>query len=353
MNKTEKCLNNFIRLLLVVLIISANLFLGRVVTFADEKSAEGFGGFSIEGVQNSHQIDKNSSYFYLKEDPKSTDKITIKLNNSSNQDKVLDIKVVDANTNSNGIIDYTGSLKNNKILKVPLTSMVKPQAKEVTVPKNSSVETNLTVSMPAQKFSGVVLGGVVVSEKKDNEKLKEGTVGNEYSYTIGIVLTNENKVELFKNISVELEKVGPVLSAGKKVVQADILNPNPYIFSKAEVTGTVYEEGSSTKLKENTMKNVSIAPYSAFPFQLDWQKEDLKSGNYVFKCSVKTAENTWNFEKKFEIKNDEAKEINTESVFKVNLPNWFKYSSAGLIGVIIAGTVYVYIRSSNRKSKKN
>lgn len=352
MQQFKRYIGNKTNILFQTLIVLATLLSG-INIFADEKNTEGFGGFSIEGVQNSHQIDKNSSYFYLKEDPKSTDKITIKLNNSSNQDKVLDIKVVDANTNSNGIIDYTGSLKNNKTLKLPLTSMVKPQAKEVTVPKNSSVETNLTVSMPAQKFSGVVLGGVVVSEKKDNEKLKEGTVGNEYSYTIGIVLTNENKVELFKNISVELEKVGPVLSAGKKVVQADILNPNPYVFSKAEVTGTVYEEGGSTKLKENTMQNVSIAPYSAFPFQLDWQKEDLKPGNYVFKCSVKTAENTWNFEKKFEIKNNEAKEINTESVFKVILPNWFKYSSAGLIGVIIAGTLYVYIRSFNRKSKKN
>ncbi|MGL9870196.1 hypothetical protein IGJ11_002659 [Enterococcus sp. DIV0691] len=337
-------------LLLLTIVFS---FTQSNIVLAEDKVNETVGGFSIEGIPNSNQLDKNSSYFYLKEEPNTTDKLTIKLNNSSNKDKVLDIKVVDANTNSNGIIDYTGSLKNNKALKLPLTSMVKPKEKEVTVPKNSSVETKLTVSMPAEKFSGVVLGGVVVSEKKDKEKLKEGTVGNEYSYTIGIVLTNENKVELFKNISVELEKVGPVLSAGKKVVQADILNPNPYVFSKAEVTGTVYEEGSSTKLKESTMQNVSIAPYSTLPFQLDWQKEDLKPGNYVFKCSVKTAENTWNFEKKFEIKNNEAKEINTESVFKVILPNWFKYSSAGLIGVIIAGTVYVYIRSSNRKSKKN
>ncbi|MFP7291520.1 DUF916 and DUF3324 domain-containing protein [Enterococcus hirae] len=337
-------------LLLLTIVFS---FTQNNIVLAEDKVNETVGGFSIEGIPNSNQLDKNSSYFYLKEEPNTTDKLTIKLNNSSNKDKILDIKVVDANTNSNGIIDYTGSIKNNKTLKLPLTSIVKPQAKEVTVPKNSSVETNLTVNMPEEKFSGVVLGGVVVSEKKDNEKQKEGIVGNEYSYTIGIVLTNDNKVELFKNISVELEKVGPVLSAGKKVVQADILNPNPYVFSKAEVTGTVYEEGSSTKLKENTMQNVSIAPYSAFPFQLDWQKEDLKPGNYVFKCSVKTAENTWNFEKKFEIKNDEAKEINKESVFKVILPNWFKYSSAGLIGVIIAGTVYVYIRSSNRKSKKN
>lgn len=348
----NKLFNRIIFLSAATLIIILNVWCSTHV-FAEDTSSSEFGGFSIEGLPNKNQLDKNASYFYLHEEPGTKDNLTIKLNNSASKEKKLEIKVVDGNTNSNGIVDYTGSLKNNKALKMPLTSIVKPEQKEVTVPKNGSIETNLAVNMPSKKFAGVVLGGVIVSEKKSEQQLKTGTVGNEYSYTIGIVLTNDNKVELFKNISVELEKVGPVLSAGKKVVQADILNPNPYVFSKAEVTGTVYEEGSSTKLKENTMQNVSIAPYSAFPFQLDWQKEDLKPGNYVFKCSVKTAENTWNFEKKFEIKNDEAKEINKESVFKVILPNWFKYSSAGLIGVIIAGTVYVYIRSSNRKSKKN
>lgn len=73
---------------------------------------------------------------------------------------------MDGNTNSNGIVDYTGSLKNNKALKVPLTSIVKPEQKEVIVPKNGSIETNLNVNMPNKKFSGVILGGVIVSEKK-------------------------------------------------------------------------------------------------------------------------------------------------------------------------------------------
>ncbi|MGX7173239.1 DUF916 domain-containing protein [Enterococcus ratti] len=349
-------INRYVMNVSLVLIIILTLFLfllsSRII-FADEVTGENFGGFSIEGIPHSNQIDKNSSYFYLKENPNTTDEITIKLNNSSNQDKTLTIKVVDANTNSNGIVDYTGNLKNNKALKLPLTSIIKPKAKEVIVPKNSSVQTKLAIKMPAEKFAGNILGGVVVSNKKNDETLKEGTVASDYSYTIGIILTNEEKVELFKNVSVELEKVGPVLADGKKVVQADILNPNPYVFFKAEVAGAVYDASGSKKIKDNTMKDVTIAPYSAFPFQLNWQKKELKSGNYVFKGAVKTAENTWKFEKKFEIKNDEARKINTASVFKVFLPQWFKYSSASLSGIIAGGTIYIYIRLSKRRNKKN
>ncbi|EMF0439769.1 DUF916 and DUF3324 domain-containing protein [Enterococcus hirae] len=307
----------------------------------------------MEGVTNSHQIDKNSGYFYLSEKPNSKDNITIKLTNSSNKDKTLNVKIVDANTNSNGIIDYTGSLKNNSSLKIPLTSLVKTTEKEVLVPKNSSVNTNLKITMPNKSIDGVILGGVVVSEKENNQKKQKGMVGNNYTYTIGIALTNEEKVNLFKNISVNLENVTADLSSGKKVVQANILNPNPYIFSKAQVHGAVYSEDGTKKIKENSMDNVSIAPYSCLPFQIDWGKEDLKPGKYLFKGTVKTAENTWNFERKFDIAGDKAKEINKQSVFKVILPNWFKYSSVVLIILIVLGTIYIYRRKYNTKNNRS
>ncbi|EMF0458736.1 cell surface protein [Enterococcus hirae] len=318
-----------------------------------EENQNNFGGFSIEGIPNQNQIDKNSGYFYLKEIPGSKDTIKIKLINSSNDDKTLNIKVVDANTNSNGIIDYSGNLKNDSSLKVPLTNIVKTTEKEIVVPKKSYKETSLEISMPTKPIQGVIVGGVVVSEKKNNKQnSKNITVGNDYCYTIGIVLTNEDKVNLFKNISVTLKNVIADLSSGKKVVQADILNPNPYIFSKAQVKGAVYSEDGTKKIKENSMDNVSIAPYSCLPFQIDWGKEDLKPGKYLFKGTVKTAENTWNFERKFDIAGDKAKEINKQSVFKVILPNWFKYSSVFLIILIVLGTIYIYRRKYNTKNNR-
>ncbi|EOS7908469.1 DUF3324 domain-containing protein, partial [Enterococcus hirae] len=246
-----------------------------------------------------------------------------------------------------------GTLKNNTSLKIPLTSIVKSTQKEVSISKNSSKEITLDINMPAHNVQGVILGGVVVSEKIDDKEKNQNIVSNDYCYTIGIVLTNEDKVNLFKNVSVTLENVIPNLASGKKVVQANILNPNPYIFSKAQVKGAVYSEDGTKKIKENSMDNVSIAPYSCLPFQIDWGKEDLKPGKYLFKGTVKTAENTWNFERKFDIAGDKAKEINKQSVFKVILPNWFKYSSVFLIILIILGTIYIYRRKYNTKNNRS
>ena len=310
--------------------------------FADEKDITG--GFTIQGIPNEHQIDKNAGYFYLRENPGEEDIIKIKLINSSKKEKLLKLDVVDANTNSNGIIDYTGVLKNSDYLKEPLTSFLRPEKTEIKVPANSDVEVNLPLSFPKKRFTGIIMGGILVSEKKNINNQEQKSISNEYSYTIGVVLTNENKTELFKNISVNLQRVSAKLSTGKKVVQADILNPHPYIFSKAEVKGAVYNEDGKTKINENSLNNVSIAPYSELPFQIDWQKDDLKPGIYIFKGSVKTEENTWNFEKKFEIKNTEAKKINAESVFKVVLPTWFIYSGYLVILINIIGSFYIIIR---------
>ena len=173
------------------------------LVFAENVSSnEQPGGYTIEGIPNEHQIDPTSGYFYLDEDPGSKDEIKVKLTNSSGQDKTLLVKITDANTNINGIVDYTGQLKNHSLLKVPLTSIVHATQKEVVVPKNSSVETTLNVTMPKEPVEGIILGGVVVSEKQeDHEKNKGLSVGNTYSYTIGIALTNHAETPIKKNVS--------------------------------------------------------------------------------------------------------------------------------------------------------
>lgn len=333
-------------------IIFLGLFNNPCVIYADENT-ELAGGYTIEGIPNNHQIDKNVSYFYLYEKPGERDQLKIKLINDSSSKKILDIRITNANTNVNGLIDYTGMLKDNKNLKNPLTSMLKLRESKFEVPPKSKKEVTLNIQMPNKKYEGIVLGGIVVSEKEgSNKEHKNFSIGNTYSYTLGVVLTNSKEINLNINKSVELQDVGPVLFDGKKVIQANILNNNPYIFSKAEVKGAIYNEDGKTKIKENSLKNVSIAPYSALPFQIDWQKADLKPGKYIFKGSVKTEENTWNFEKKFEIKNTEAKKINEESVFKVVLPIWFIYSGYFVILINIIGSFYILIRKVKKQGRK-
>lgn len=306
------------------------------------------GGFTIEGIPNDNQIDKNISYFYLHEEPSEEDTLDLKLVNSSNKDMILQVEVSDANTNSNGIIDYSGDLENHEALKTPLSTILKPENTEVKVPANSDVITKLHLKMPNKKENGVILGGINVSEKAEeitNKNQKKGTitVGNIYAYTLGVALTNDNVVNLYKNESVELDDVQAELFDGHRIVKATILNPHPYIFSEADVTGKVMKKGSQKVLEEKTKKDVSIAPQSAFPLNIDWGKKDLTPGTYVFKGTVTSGDKKWEFEKEFTIKAEEAKEINKESVFQVRTPKWLIWLSIVLVILTALGTIYLVI----------
>ncbi|HHJ5066841.1 TPA: DUF916 and DUF3324 domain-containing protein [Enterococcus hirae] len=335
-----------------ITVIAFSLFIGTQGIHAEDSSGGLMGGYTIEGIPNEHQIDKNVSYFYLEEHPNDTDQIKVKLINDSNDSKVLNIKVTNANTNSNGLVDYTGLLKDHKLLKEPLNSIVKPQKEEVTLAPKSEEIVTFDLKMPSEKQDGIILGGIVVSESKDkSEKNENMAVGNTYSYTLGVLLTNDPNVKINQNISVELENVGAILSNGRKIVQANILNPNPYIFGEATVSGKIMNEDETKVIQEAKKESVKIAPLSVFPFQFDWKKENLKPGTYIFEGLVKTSDNQWKFKKAFTITSEEANKINDESVFKVYIPNYLTYSVI-IIGIItLIDTIYIILRK--RKNNIN
>lgn len=310
-------------------------------------------GYTIEGIQKENQINKEVGYFYLKENPGDKDELKVKLINSSDKDKTLLVNIVDANTNVNGTIDYTGKLKNHSSLKTPLTSIVTATKKEIVVPKRSEVETVLTLTMPTEKVEGVIVGGVVVSEKKEEKESQSMAIKNTYSYTLAIVLTNDVQTPIKKNQSLELDTVEPLLFDGRKIVQASILNKNPYIFENVTVFGTIYDKKTGKKIIENKKENVEIAPYSAFPFQFDWKKEELKPGKYRFIGTATSGEKSWKFEREFEITGERAKNLNEETVFKVYIPQWLMVGEWLLVGLVSIGTIGLFMRKQRRRSNES
>ena len=110
---------------ILIIMSFLSIFFGTTYSVNSENaSKEPMGGYSIEGIFNEHQIDKNVSYFYLDEQPGEKDQIKIKLINDSSSEKTLEVKVTNANTVAknangwwkitNGKVDfsYTGVAKN-------------------------------------------------------------------------------------------------------------------------------------------------------------------------------------------------------------------------------------------------
>lgn len=208
------------KIIFFTLLVCVSSWLGINVK-ADE-TAQANGGYTIEGVANEHQIDPNVSYFYLREEPGAVDQLKVKLINQSDAEKTLHVKVTNGNTNANGLIDYTGKLADHKTLNTPLTSLLKPQEEEVKVPANGEAIATLDLKMPEKEQEGIILGGIVVSDltNKDTSN-KQLSVENTYSYTLGVVLTNQEAdpvMSVNEGVDLTLENVEAKLVAGKKVV---------------------------------------------------------------------------------------------------------------------------------------
>ncbi|MBO0431311.1 DUF916 and DUF3324 domain-containing protein [Enterococcus sp. DIV0660C] len=301
--------------------------------------------FTIEGLPNDKQIDENVPYYHLKEEPGEKDQITIKLINNSDREISLETSITNANTNLNGLMDYTGTRADHASLKIPLTSILTCKEKIVKVPAKSSVNQQFDISMPSEKFDGVIIGGIVVAEKNESKTDDQSlSLNNEYKYTMGVVLTNQDDNVIKKNISLILEEVSPKLFDGKKTVEANILNDNPYIFSGKSLKAKIYSQENNDLVNEISLKNISIAPHSSLPVQFDWGKADLKSGNYIFKGNlIDTDGKEWKFEKNFVIKAEEAKSINEKSVFKVEIPSYLATLNFCIIIItLILTTVHFY-----------
>lgn len=348
-----------IRKMLLLLGISLSLLgAGNVLAKEEQVSSD---GFTIEGVPNPDQIkskgDSKSDSFYLYEKPGEKGVIKVKLINSSSKTKKLEVSIVDANTNKNGITDYTGDLKNYRTLKVPFTSLVEWKKKIYDLNPREVRTIEIPFQMPKKEFPGIIAGGIKVYEAKSDvtSKSKEHlSMGSVYGYTLGVVVTNTNRDQIVKNISVELGKVTPQLDYGHKVVEAEIVNPNPYVFQTEKVSGNIKSLDTNKKVLENSKKNVRIAPYQMFPMQFDFKKQDMKPGSYLLSVDVKAKEKTWHFERKFEITEKKAKKINEASPFKVFLPKWLNNTLFVLLIVTTIGTIYLFFRKKawNKDEKK-
>lgn len=346
MNKVK---NLFLNLIIILMTLSS--FTAPVS--ASESTEPN--GFTIEGVTNSHQVTaaKKIGYFYLYEKPGEEDVLKVKLINYASTKRKLRVTVTDANTNKNGIIDYSADLKNSRYLKTPLTSLIEWKTKVFELAPREVKTISIPFKMPSKKYQGVIIGGInVYEEKEKDEDQPQLSMQNEYGYTLGVVLTNQNKKESEKNVSVKLDEVEPKLDYGRKIIQANIANPNPYIFSTTSISGSVTSLSDNKVILNQKMDKVRIAPYQVFPFQLDYAKQDMKPGKYLLKVDVKTDTKTWHFEREFEIKDTTAKEINKKSVFRVYIPKWLNFSLLLVVIISLGLTVYIIVRKVRRKDEK-
>lgn len=307
--------------------------------------------FSVNAVIPDNQIDKEKSYFDLKVTPGEKQKLKVKLRNTTDKEIVINPHIQSAKTNKNGVIDYTpNKIKKDDTLKIAMEDIAKVP-EEVTVPPQSEKDLTIEVTMPKDKFDGIILGGIYLKEdtskNKEDDKEKDVAIKNEYSYVVALQMRqNDNKVKPM----LHMNEVNPETQNARNVIVANIQNSEPMIISKLKIDATVNKKGSKDNLAILKKENLQVAPNSNFNIAVPLEGEKLEAGTYILNMKAESAGKEWQFKKEFSISADKATTMNEKDVTLEKETPTMLYIFLGVAFlIVIAVVIYFIIRRNKRK----
>ena len=307
--------------------------------------------FSVNAVIPDNQIDKEKSYFDLKVTPGEKQKLIVKLRNTTDKEIVINPHIQSAKTNKNGVIDYTSNkIKKDDTLKIAMEDVAKVP-EEVTVPPQSEKDLTIEVTVPKDKFDGVILGGIYLKEdtskNKEEDKENDVAIKNEYSYVVALQMRqNNNKVKPM----LHMNEVNPETQNARNVIVANIQNSEPMIISKLKIDATVNKKGSKDNLAILKKENLQVAPNSNFNIAVPLEGEKLEAGTYILNMKAESAGKEWQFKKEFSISADKATTMNEKDVTLEKETPTMLYIFLGVAFlIVIAVVIYFIIRRNKRK----
>ncbi|MEB6070041.1 DUF916 and DUF3324 domain-containing protein [Enterococcus faecalis] len=289
--------------------------------------------YSVKANLPENQRNNEHTYFDLFMQPKQKQTISITFENHSENPIELEVNYQSAQTNDNGVIDYKGTKeKKDSSLAYDLKELI---TGDQTVKLNSKEkkEVPYTITMPEQKFEGILLGGFHIHKKdieaSTNQKVQ---IKNDYSYVIGLQVT-----ETEKKVAPELKlnTVEPGLNNYRTTLFANLQNMTATMITDMTVTAEVYKENGTEVLHKTVKNNQSMAPNSNYNFPISWDNQAFQPGKYNLKLNaVDKVGHKWSFHKEFEIK-DNVKKYNEEAVNLKDQPNKNDYIMYILVFVLV------------------
>lgn len=315
--KINKC-----RYLIIIIFLAC--ILGGDVVFSETPD------ITINPILPKNQVSESVTYYNLKVTPNQKQELEVDLYNPSNKKLKVDMTLTNATTSNYGEIDYSETNKNKKkdtTLSMGITDMAQIP-NQVVIPPQTSKKIKIKLDIPKESFEGVKMGAIrfypsTVDSKKTKEKKKnESFIKNKTVYTVGIVLNESNEPVI---PSLDLLRVYPSQTNGHNVIKANIQNKTPIPLEGLTYTGTIRKKGRDTVLHSTKRTDYRFAPNSNFDYEVEWKNTPFQAGKYVMTVKVVSSQTVqkWEWEKEFELSEDEAKLLNKTSIdleSKSNIP---------------------------------
>ncbi len=355
MNKKIKILG-----CLVFGFLSFILFSGTAVV-ADNKDSNM--AFDVEPKLPENQMVKDLSYYFLKMEPGKEQDIEFTIKNNDENEGTFTVALNRARTNPNGVLDFSShGEKKDKTLKVDFEDVATIENADITIPAKSKKVVKVSLKMPKESFEGVILGGIYVTKKidenQDDKKDKEETsvqFQNRMAYALNVMIQEKSPYEGKPDL--KLKKLEPTLVNQHSTLVATFQNPMPNLLFDLSVKAEVLKKGQKDKpLEKKDQADIKLAPNSEFHYQIDWSDDKFEPGDYVFKAVAISGEDNWVFEEPFTIKKDEANNLEKNRVsFKdtEKKTNLIPIIVILILVIVILVIVLVIINKKKKTSKVN
>ncbi|MGL9730083.1 DUF916 and DUF3324 domain-containing protein [Enterococcus sp. DIV0756] len=302
-------------------------------------------GFTVEPVLTDTQIDPSKGYYFIRVEPGKIQAITLRVKSTIKESRTVSISVKDAFTNGNGAIDYNGTeFKRDKSLMNSLEEMSSVSSKKVTVKNLETKEVTIKIHTPVEPFTGVKMAAICAISHDNNDKENKEGLSSAYGYRIGLIVTEEEEIEIDNGASLNLLKVKPTVNRGKRVIQSTFQNPEPKILKNLTVETKLRRKGNEEVLRMRKTNSMRMAPNSQFHFDTNWGLDPIAPGTYVLSMKAHSDKKNWTWKEEFTIGEEQAKKINEEATYTITYPKWVPIIVILLGALTICSIGMLYVR---------
>ncbi|KGL44721.1 DUF916 and DUF3324 domain-containing protein [Listeria sp. SHR_NRA_18] len=326
---------------ILVLLCLIGMYTMSAPVFAQEPA------FSVKAVLPENQRGEATSYFDLRMRPGQQQELEVALRNATDKDVTILVEANSAFTNGNGIVDYNATDKPvDESLKHGFGSIAEVVNQEIIVKAKTETKAKIKVKMPDVAKDGVILGGLVFSEKEAAHDAG-AKLQNRFSYTIGVVLSQNDTVV---KPDLHLGEIKAAQQNYRNKITANLQNDQAVILRDLAIKAEVYRENGTKALFEQKSEKLRMAPNSNFDYAIHTRDQPLKPGNYTLKLTATSGEDTWSWERDFKIDKATADDLNNTAL-DLDEGGW---STIGFVVaiIILLGLVMVLFWKQRQTKKK-
>lgn len=321
------------------LLIVFLLFIGTTFPIEAEGSEL---NFHVKPIFSENQVADSTTYFDLNLEPGAIEYFDIELSNNSESEMTILLTNHTAYTNVNGTVEYAKDAEIPDPTLRYLIEEVVAGPESVTLQAGETKKVSFKVTMPQEAFVGYLAGGIRIQEQKEEAgEAAEGlAIRNEFSYVIGIVLSNSREVVIDPEL--ELLDVFANQVNYRNVFSATLQNFTPVFIDQLEVNATVRKANSDEVLYERQASGLQMAPNSHFDFPIPLEGERFRSGDYLLTLTAQSKEYEWAWEQEFTVEADDAQQLNRLDVQVDTTMNGWAIAAGGLGLILVCLLGYLF-----------